>query len=290
MNKPKGIVFVFALMVMVVLSILLASFYFQSANEGKQALAFENSTRAFWLAEAGLAKALSTFSGPTTLSGYIGDANHAYSVQVSLLSGIYYTIVSIGTVTSPATGTTSRTISATVKTGVVDPTKFQYGIETTTDLVVKGSVDINPDDSWKEYSTWVFADLFSITKAEMKANATHLYTDDTFEGQPVDGITWVDVDGSMNIAGNLVGSGILIINGNVHFAGTVDFNGIIYVIGELTITGTVTTYGAVLAESSTTVDTELAGNVEINYSVSDITDALSFVQYLTKEVVSWQEI
>jgi hypothetical protein len=290
MNKHKGIVLIFALMVMLVLSILLASFYFQSANEGKQALVFENSTRAFWLAEAGVAQALSTFSGPTTLSGFIDDANHTYSVQVNLLSGIYYTIVSTGTVTSPATGTIIRTISATVKTGAVDPTKFKYGIETTTDLIIKGSVDINPDDSWKEYSTLDFADLFGITKAEMKDHATHLYTSDAFEGQPVNGITWVDVDGSMNIAGNLVGSGILIINGDVHFSGTVDFNGIIYVIGELTITGTVTTYGSVLAESSTTVDTELKGNVEINYSISDITDALSFVQYLTKEVVSWQEI
>ncbi|KPK98576.1 MAG: hypothetical protein AMJ95_03545 [Omnitrophica WOR_2 bacterium SM23_72] len=294
MNKPKGIVLVFSLMVMLVLSILLASFYFQSANESKQALVFENSTRAFWLAEAGLAKALSAFSGPTTLSGYIGDTNHTYSVQVSLLSGIYYTIVSTGTVTSPATGTTSRTISATVKLGAVDPTKFKYGIETTAALKMFGDVTIDPSDSWKEYSTLDFADLFTITKDQIKDSATHLYTDDDFCGavscQPVDGITWVDVTGTMNIAGNLVGSGILIINGDVHFSGTVDFHGIIYVIGKLTNTGTVNSYGSILAESGTTLDTRLGGTVDINYSLSDITDALSFIQFITRIVVSWQEI
>ncbi|MFH1457912.1 MAG: pilus assembly PilX N-terminal domain-containing protein [Candidatus Omnitrophota bacterium] len=290
MNKRRGIVLVFALMVMLVLSILLTSFYFQSANEGKLAMVYENSTRAFWLAEAGMAQALSTFSGPTSFSGFIDDANHAYNVQVSFLSGIYYTIVSTGTVTSPATGTTNRAISATVRTGVIDPTKFKYGIETTTDLIIKGSVDINPSGSWKEYSTLDFADLFGITKAEMKDNATHVYASDTFDGQPVDGITWVDVDDSMNIAGNLVGSGILVINGNVHFSGTVQFNGIIYVIGKLTMTGTVDIFGSVLAESSTTVDTELKGNVGINYSLSEITNALGSVQYITKEMVSWQEI
>jgi len=290
MNKRRGIALVFALMAMLVLSILLTSFYFQSVNEGKLAMVYENSTRAFWLAEAGMAKVLSTFSGPTTLNGFIDDANHTYSVQVSPLSGIYYTIVSTGRATSPATGTTSRTISATVKTGAVDPMKFKYGIETTTHLVIKGSVDIIPSDSWKEYSTLNFADLFGITKAEMKENATHVYTSATFYGQPVDGITWVDVNGSMNIAGNLVGSGLLVINGDAHFSGTVQFNGIIYVIGKLTMTGTVDTFGSVLAESSTTLDTELKGNVGIRYILSDITNALYFVQFLTRKVVSWQEI
>jgi hypothetical protein len=288
MNK-RGIVLVFALMVMLVLSVLLTAFYLQSASEGQLAGMFENSTRAFWLAEAGIAQALSNFSGPTVLSGSIDAANYTYNVQVTQLSGVYYNMASTGTVTSPAGSSVSRTVSVTVKTGVIDPTKFNFAIETTTDLVVRGSVDINPDDSWKENSELDFADLFGITKAEMKDNATHVYTSDTF-AEPVDGITWVDVDDSMNIAADLAGSGILIINGDVHFSGTVNFNGIIYVIGELTITGMVTTSGSVLAESSTTVDTELRGNVEINYSLSDITDALGPVVFATKEVVSWQEI
>lgn len=289
MNK-RGVVLIFALLTTLVLSVLLVSFYFQSISEGQLAVIFENSTRAFWLAEAGIAKALSTFSGPTTVNGFIEDADHSYSAQVAHLSGIYYSIVSVGTVNSPVGGALSRIVSVTIKTGVVDPAKFKYGIETTTDLVIKGSVEINPSNSWKEYSTLDFADLFSVTKSEMKDNATHVYTSDDFEGHPVDGITWVDVNGTMNIAGNLSGSGILVINGDVHFAGTVDFRGIIYVIGRLTITGTVETYGSVLAESRTTVDTELKGNVTINYSLADIADALSFVQFITREVVSWREI
>ena len=61
-------------------------------------------------------------------------------------------------------------------------------------------------------------------------------------------------------------------------------------IGELTMTGDVATYGSIMAESSATVDTELRGNVAIHYDVGQITNALSEVEFLAKEVVSWQEL
>jgi hypothetical protein len=288
MNKSRGIVLLFALIVTLVLTVSLLAFYIQSSSEAQMARRYEDSVRAFWLAEAGVASVLSNFSGPTTVSASVDDPRYRYSVTAAQSTGLYYTIVSTGTVTPEVGAPVSRTVSVTIRTGAVDPAKFKYGVETTTDLVVKGSVDINPSDSWKEYSTLDFADLFGITKSEMKDNATHTYTSSNF-GEPVDGITWVDVSGSLNISGNLSGSGILIVNGDVHFSGTVDFEGIIYVIGKLTMTGTVTTYGSILAESSTEVDTQLKGNVEVNFSPPDVADALSFVQYITKEAVSWNE-
>lgn len=291
MNK-RGIVFIFAILVTLVLCILLGSFYFQSISENWLATRFANSTRAFWLAESGIASALSTLSGPTTINSYIDNPNYSYSVVVTRIGTTnYYNIVSTGTVASSAGPNISRTVAVTVRTGSVDATKYKYGIETTTDLIIKGSVDINPDDSTKEYSALDFSDLFGISKADMKANATHTYTSTDFGEPVIDGITWVDVPtgSTLTIAGNLSGSGILVINGDAHFSGTVDFDGIIYVIGKLTMTGTVTTFGSVLAESSTTVDTVLKGNVTINYSPSDIATALGFVQFLSKQVVSWQE-
>jgi len=290
MNK-RGIVFIFAVLVALVLCILLVSFYFQSITENWLANRFVNSTYAFWLAESGIASVLATLSGPTTINSYIDNPNYSYSVVVTRIGTTnYYNIVSTGTVVSSIGSNISRTVAVTVKTGSVDASKFKYGIETTTDLIVKGSVDINPDGSAKEYSALDFSDLFGISKADMKANATHNYTSSNFTA-PVDGITWVDVPtgSTLTIAGNLNGSGILVINGDTHFSGTVDFHGIIYVIGKLTMTGTVTTFGSVLAESSTTVDTVLKGNVTINYSPSDIATALGFVQFLTKQVVSWHE-
>lgn len=289
MNK-RGIVLIFSLLVMLVLATLLASFYFKSISENQLARRFMNSNRAFWLAEAGIAKVRSE-QGLSSASGYIDNANYTYNAIVNHLTGIYYTVVSTGTVAEPSGQNISRTVSVTIKTGLVDVTKFQYGIETTTDLIVKGSVDINPDDSWKEDATLDFADLFGISKADMEANANHLYTPSNF-GPPVDGITWVDVPTgeTLNVAGNLSGSGILVVNGDAHFSGTVDFYGIIYIIGELTMSGSVTINGSILAESSATVDTTLSGNVTINYSPSDIAQSLTPVQFLNKEIVSWHEI
>ncbi|MBI4972861.1 MAG: hypothetical protein HZC16_03480, partial [Candidatus Omnitrophica bacterium] len=67
------------------------------------------------------------------------------------------------------------------------------------------------------------------------------------------------------------------------------FDGIIYVIGKLTMTGDVTATGSVLAESETTVDTLLKGNVTLNYNSNSVANALSSIQFFTKDIVSWRE-
>ena len=287
MNKKSGFVLIFSLLVTLILSLMLTAFYVQNINESNLAKRFADSTRAFWLAEAGLANAYINF--PSGSSGTLGGANYSYNAVVSPMSGNYYTITSTGTVTRSNGTTLSRIITASIQAGNTNPSKFEYGIETTTNLVTKGSVEINPAGSSKEFSTLDFPDLFGVTKDQMKSGATHIYTAATF-GSPIDGITWVDVPATstLTVAGNLSGSGVLVINGNVHFSGTVDFDGIIYVIGALTMTGTVETHGSVLAESSTTVDTTIKGNVTINYDIDEVTNALGAVASLNKQIVSWK--
>jgi len=287
MNKHKGFMLVFSLLVTLIFSLLLVSFYAQNINENNLAKRFADSMRAFWLAEAGVANAFVNFPGGS--SSTLGGANYSYNAVVTPISGVYYTITSMGTVTRPDGVIISRVVTASVKIGATDPTKFKYGIETTTNLITKGSVTINPSNSYKEFSTLDFNDLFGVTKVQMQAGATHSYTPATF-GAPVDGITWVQVPSgdTLTIAGNLAGSGVLVINGNTHFSGTVHFDGIIYVIGALTMTGTVTTNGSVLAESSTTVDTTIKGNVTINYDINEIANALNLVGSLNRQIVSWK--
>ena len=289
MNKRAALL-IFSLLAMLVLSALATAFYLKSISGNQLVSRSITSSKAFWAAEAGVAAAINTLSGPATVTGSVGTPPCTYSAVITAVpSTVYYNITSTGSATY-GPSTVNRVVTATVKTGIIDGTKFKYAIETTTDLVVKGSVNIDPSDSWKEYATLDFAAMFGVSKAVMQSRATHVYTDASF-GAPVDGITWVNVapGNTLTIAGNLAGSGILIVNGDVHFAGTVDFEGIIYAIGELTITGTVAAHGAVLAESSTTVDTELKGNVELLYDPAAIVDALTSVQFLTKEVVSWHE-
>ena len=294
MANNRGVALVFSLLLSLILTSLLGALYLNVVSESQQANQHVNSTRAFWLAEAGIST-VKTNPGLSGASGSLGGANYTYNVSSPtpvLGTNDYWKVVSTGTVRLPRLPSDliiSRTISVIVETGMVDPSKFPHAIRTTADLVLKGAAHINGTSTQND-NTINFADMFGVSKSIMKAGATHLYTDFNF-GAPVNGITWVDVasGNTLTISGNLSGSGILVVNGNVHISGTVDFNGIIYVIGALTMTGTVETNGSVIAESSATADTLLKGTVDINYDHDQIMAALGNVQLLNKEIVAWRE-
>lgn len=293
MAKPKGMVLVFSLLIILFLTVLLEALYLKSIAENKQANKYVNSARAFWLAEAGIATVKGS-PGLSAASGSLGGAGYIYNVpSPQALPGTgsrYWILNSTGTVNLPDGSSVTRTLSATVKTAGIDASKFPYAIDTTAELEIKGSaVEIN--GSWREQDGSVnFNNMFGIAKTTMRSGASHIYTDTNF-GSPVNQITWVDVASGqdLNISGNLTGSGILVINGNAKFSGTVIFDGIIYVIGTLTMTGNVTTSGSVVAESSAEADTTLKGNVTINYDLTQIENALAHVQFLSKQIVAWQE-
>lgn len=289
-NK-KGVVLILGVLVVVVLSTLLASFFYKTMNEHNMVRRHVNSIRAFWLAEAGIAEGIRQI--PNNTSGWVDDINHYYNVTTTHLNGTYYCINSTGSVALPPSGLIQRRVSAVVETNQAIPNKFQYAIETTVDLITKGSVDINPNDSYKEFSTLNFADLFGFTKETIRSYAqdyfNHLYTGGIPDGASVSGITWVESPGT--VAGNWHGDGILVFVGDTHISGSIVFDGIIYVIGKLTITGTVVTSGSVLAESSAEVEkTELKGNPTLNYDQAAIENALSVLQFLSARIVSWREL
>ena len=293
MGNKRGVVLIFSLLLTLFLSILLSAFFLTTTSENQQANQNVNSTRALWLAEAGIAQVKSN-PGLAAVSGYLGSANYTYNVpSPSVVPGtgnVYWIITSTGTVTQPNSINTSCTLIATIKTPSADASKFPYAIDTTTDLVIKGAAVTISGTSKQNDNTINFNNMFGVSKATMQAGANHLYTDSNFN-VPVDRITWVNVSSgnTLTIAGNLIGSGILVINGNVKISGTVDFDGIIYVIGTLTMTGTVTTNGSVVAESSATADTTLKGTVNVNYDLTQIQNALINVQFLNKQIVAWQE-
>lgn len=292
MGNNRGVVLIFSLLLVLVLSSLLVALYLNAVSESLQANRHANSVRAFWLAEAGLATVKAN-AGLSATSGTLGGIYYTYNVPApQLVAGTtnYWIVNSTGTVSLPSGLNVSRSLSTTIKTGEIDASKFPYAIDTTTDLVIKGNA-VTINGTYKENDATInFANMFGVSKTTMEAGATHLYTDATF-GDPVDGITWVNVASGNNfdIAGNLVGSGILVVKGDVRISGTVVFNGIIYVIGSLTMTGTVTTNGSVVAESSLTADTELKGTVNINYNLEQIQAALAYVQLLNKQIVAWRE-
>ncbi|MCM8799530.1 MAG: hypothetical protein NC900_02205 [Candidatus Omnitrophica bacterium] len=298
MNK-KGLVLIFSVLVCIVLFILSGSLFFRTIIENDLVKRYVLSTQAFWLAEAGIAEAIVNL--PNNVSGYIGDPRFSYSANVFGPFGennLYYRINSSGSVEFIDRGEIkkfSKNLEAVIRTEEVEPTKFKYAIETTVDLIIKGSVDINPDDSFKEFSSVSFADMFGHTKEEIKLYADYLYTDPPNNVLPCEGITWIEVSegNAFRITSNTwYGSGILIVEGDAFITGGT-FDGIIYVIGKLRMSGNPVVNGAVIAESDTELveDTTITGNVTLNYDLEKISDALNNnLKFIFVELVSWREI
>src|SRR4030042_4928832 len=169
----RGIALIMVLLTIAVIAVLLSSFFFGVMNDNRLVSRYVNSTRAFWLAEAGIAEAQSNM--PDSVSGTLQDANYAYSATTTNIAGEYYQIDATGSVDLGASGLISRSLRAIVRTDPVDPNNFQHAIRTTSELVVKGSVTINGPQ--EEYASLNFADLFEHSKEEVRSYATHLYTD-----------------------------------------------------------------------------------------------------------------
>lgn len=295
MNK-RGMVLIFSSLVVVILSILFSSFFFISINESNFVKRYVDSVRAFWVAEAGVAKAieiLTTPPGTRSLGNYSYSANTTYRATIN--NRKYYDITSIGTANNII-----RTVSAVVRTGQIDPSKFQYGLAAANDLCWGGGCTkpaedyLDPDvcnghPCWKEKDTTInFRDLFGYDQGEVEQIATH-YTESTFPNN-VSGITWVDVtDGSqLVLSGTAAGSGILIIEGDARFEGTYQFQGIIYVLGKFDARGTFDSFGSVVVASTAGVDT-VNGTPTFHYDQTEIGNALNLLALKDKKIVSWEE-
>lgn len=291
----RGIALIMAMLIIVVLSILSALFFSKAMNENKLVNRYVHSTRAFWLAEAGVAQAVRDLPNDVPVTP-LGDSNYTFSAQtLQLTDSVYYQINSTGSVILPNVGIISRFIEVVVRTDPVGPNNFQHAIRTTSDLVIKGSVDINGPQ--EEFASLNFADLFEHTKEDIKSFATHLYTNPAVNVTPVDGITWIDLvppepgqlPPEFKISSDTwSGSGILVVAGDAQITGGT-FNGIIYVIGKLRMSGNPVINGTVLVESETEIDTTLTGNVTINYDSSAIATALTPLQFIAPVIVSWRE-
>ena len=287
----QGIALIFSLLLVLVLTVLLVGLFFKTMTEANLVNRYASSTRAFWLAEAGIAGGI--VSLPNNTSGCVGSTDYCYSASTTQISSLYYQIDSTGSVSLPSGGSINRGVSAVVRTEEVDPTKFQYAIETTVELIIRGSVDINPDGSAKEFSELNFPDLFGHSKEDIRSYADNLYSDPDNNIAPCTGITWIDLSPGEEfmITSNLwQGSGILVVAGDAQITGG-QFDGIIYVIGKLRIAGNPVINGSVLAESDTEVvdDTTLTGNPTLNYDPDAIANAMNLLKFISPEIVSWRE-
>ncbi|MDD5464932.1 MAG: hypothetical protein PHP73_01095 [Candidatus Omnitrophica bacterium] len=298
MVNNRSVVLVYSLLVTMVLSVLLGSLYLSSINENQLATRYADSTRALWLAEAGIAEAKSNAGVSSIPEKPLDDSRYTYRVDIAQIGATnYYNVTSTGTVTSPSGRITRRAVNATMKLTPPSAAQFQYGVETTS-----GTLDYkpkcienteNPANIAKTGSTQTFDNLFGISKAEMKAisQAQGTYLSGNF-GNTINGsgVTWVDVTlGQVLDIQHLNGSGIVIINGNFKVDGVPGdgFNGILYIIGQLETLGNSSVNGTVFVESSAAIGADFSGSSLIKYNSTNIASVLLAVA--TKSTVSWRE-
>ena len=298
MNK-RGIALILSLLVVMVLSILLSAFYFKSINENNLVKRYINSTRAFWVAEAGVAEARMNLSDSPT-NGALGGYNYATTTafRTTINSRNYFDIVSTGTVEG-----ISRSINSVVRTGAFDASKFQYSLEAANDLCFGGGCKKDPytyihpanppgcdgHDCYKEFDNTInFADMFGYQLNAVSSIATH-YTENNFPGT-VSGVTWVDdtPGHTLMVTGSNTSTGILIVNGNVEFAGSYIFKGIVYVSGTLTARGTFSLLGSAIVASTSDIDS-INGTPDLTWDQDQITLALQQLSYRESDIVSWRE-
>lgn len=296
MSGKRGIALIMSFFVILVITILGATFFSRVMNENKLVRRYVESARALWLAEAGVAQAMVNLPSADT-SGILGGDNFHYDAHTAVQPSTneYYTIDSTGTVDMGNLGQVQRRLKVAVRVIPIDPTKFDKTIEATGILDVKSAaVYIEDPPGSESQATFIFSDLFQHSKEEVKSLATHHYTDPANNPQPVDGITWVDLSQGnelmITISGGWHGSGILIVAGNAIINGGT-FDGIIYVIGTLTMQGNPVIHGTVLVENATSLDEDkLAGTPDLYYDPDIIGGAVDPLKFSSQSIVSWEEM
>jgi hypothetical protein len=314
----QGVALVFGLLVTVVLSILLGSFFISTMSENNLVKRYVNSARAFWAAEAGIADAARRLSNTGTVNiGAYTYYNATIDSHYPIGNTTYYNITSTGSVVLPSgEDLPSRRLRAVVNTEDVRNDNFPYALASTSEIKITGNAaeitgegecanctgkdcdcDIESNQCCGERIDYPsFVGLFGIDQETMRAQAIAAgqYYDDANFTSPVSNITWVE--GDLSLGGdNLRGTGILIVTGNTTFTGNVDFKGIVYSTGQVTLKGggggDPNISGSIISASNTTVeDTDLRGKVYLQRNETWIGNALNSTRPLVDKAISfWKE-
>jgi Tfp pilus assembly protein PilX len=288
----KGFILVASYMVIALLVILATAFATRSIGEQRVSNKERDSVQAFWLAEAGIDRAISELPD-TPLSGTLGSG--VYSTQTTSISSTRFLIRSTGGV--PGTDQTNpnnivRNITAIVEqpANEADPSGITSAITANGNITIRGSAQVNgPIDPNAFFD---FEEIFGISKETMENNATNLYTDPANNVTPVNTISWANLESieEMTISdSNWEGTGILVVNGDLRITGG-HFEGIIWVIGTLWVSGNPIIDGAIYVESGAEFETTLTGNPIVSFDSDAISDAFgSLPSDLPPHLISWKE-
>lgn len=234
------------------------------------------SQQAFWLAEAGVNKAISLLPSTTPFNGNLG--NGSYNVPTISVSGInQWTIDSIGTAQNQ-----NRHIQVEVfklDTSNVDSPITCNGGEDDNCVTQMPNSTINGVPA-EEGQVLDFFTIFGVTMESVYAAADNIYTGNQNNPLPVDDITWVA--GDLRVQSGWRGSGLLIVDGDMRIDGGI-FDGIIWVTGNIAMINAASTNinGAIFVEG--TEEIKVTGDATVGYDSGSVADAGTVI-------LAWREI
>jgi hypothetical protein len=268
----------------------------------------DNSTRAFYLAEAGIEEAIYNIKkgAISDFNGALYGASTEYSVDITpntapapLPAITTYSLDSTGSYPSaadPAKSARRVVVDVDVKPGA-NAGNITNAIEVNGTLTTSGAVIIN--GGIEQNVTLDFEAIFGITKAQMEEMADNKYTDPENNKIPVDKITWVNLVNNSQFRisqTGWTGEGILVVReptGSSSPALEIEggtFNGVIWVIGNLRISGNAVINGAIFVENGSAEVTKLTGTPTINYDPDQIANAFKNLGNVIVGIHNWREI
>jgi len=285
MNK-RGIVLIICYMVIMILSVLGAAFFARSVSERRVTSKYLDSTQAFWLAEAGISKAMKNFKTtgkfiaiePTSL----GDSGGGYRVNID--TGI---ISSHGFIPSDPPYRTERFIelnlpfygAAIYAAGDINISGTAYAIEGNVIYAGMGPTPtpdapenivgtVTHDPAINPLDLLNFDQLKIISQNQGNYNQPSLPTSYWYnEAQGIPNVVFLDAD--LTLKGNDSVHGFFVVGGETVYdatlAGNVSVDGCIYTRGNFTVKGggnSLNINGAVWSGN----DTNLNGSVDIKYN------------------------
>lgn len=298
----KGFILVASYMVIALLVILATGFATRSIGEQRVANKERDSVQAFWLAEAGVDKAISNLpsfissgQSSTTFSEQLDSGKKYYVVLSETSVSNRFLITSTGGVpdiNESVPDNVIRKITAIVEQPVqASPGDITSAITANGDVVVMGSAEVNgPVDPNASFN---FEEIIGLSKEIVKDNATNYYTDPENNITPVNALTWanlVTIEEMTISDNNWQGSGILVVDGDLRITGG-HFSGIIWVIGTLWVSGNPIIDGSIFVESGAQFETTVTGNPTVSFdqnAVDGALDTLSAIN-LPPRIISWKE-
>lgn len=308
MNK-KGLVLSLVLIFLLILVLIATTFIVLANNEIRIARQQTDSLKAFFLAEAGIEKALFELPRNTNYTGEqdtLGEG--VYDVTVSPPNGVRQ-IDSTGYISNKTSPRAVRQIRVMAKeqTHSITLGAALTGLTSGKDIWVRGTANIDgktvagievPDrdvidkggsaiisgnpDILEEVPPATFEEIFGLTEAQMKAFAAVYNNPSNNFPDPANGITWIDGNANYTKKG-WSGKGILIVTGDLKLTGGT-FEGVIYVKGSLDgQAGNSDVRGAIVMGG----EARISGTSSIIHDPTEITNASNSYPY---KIDTWQEI